>query len=798
MPHSLFYRKHVSEYSYQDENKKITINEQRIDVSALTHEINGAHSSEFQELYSNMSDLLRETNDAQFGIVSRLVEVKGTIPVEYEWVRDATRSIPLAERMPHDAPVIEANNALLRCLSRLRPIDYVLEKKYGDKNPGSRCRDLLQAHFELCTRSVLSAAQSDKSDSEKLKQIAKIESKFNTSLVKVLHEAHLTQGCTNKSDAEHLLFHYRNLSSLLENPARTLVTLTYDKAAGIFQRETQYPVTDKTEKQHEAIKELAKIQLHPLDFEKNAHNSKNCATQQADSFFVDLMNENSTALSAQARKTHLVGAKNAFIVKNELIPLAELPEPEADFNALKAESENILWLARTGVPVYVGSGENSHRIEEHTTENLEQIRMAASRRAGMESPRLHVTCLNTYSPLENQITMVDNLYKATRRKGLGDEISYAPINPDGTFRLMDVAPNLHFNDGDKPTSSFPLQKKDRLDQVSKVVLAAANTESTISIVQCASGQDRTGTVVEKATQSWMEKRYAALGKEPSHIEITRAEGGNAAEITSHHIHGSPGMKTESMANNFFDDDTAFSKAASDQFYRSSASTNKKNKVEAVDFLTSPAKEAIKTYERNLGAFEESLEDFEVTISGDPKSQKFYDSGIDLLNKIKRIGANNPDAQNLAQLNAILPHCTYLTNNHDKAASPEYKESARRLASLSKHVSGSSSPAWHAVGVALLSFACMALVVAGILAAIPSGGTSLLLVAAGVTGLGLTTAATIGGGVIVGAAAAGAVALNSGKETGLAQSITNFKSTLDNIKEHVEDSSVQDEGPEFKI
>lgn len=792
MKHSLFFSKHVKEFVYQnDEN--VDIKEQRIDISALIYEVQNARLSELQELYSNMGDLFRETNDAQFGIVSGLVEVAGTTPVEYQWVRDATRSLPLDERMPHDAPVIEANNALLRCLSRVRPIDYAIDKKYGDNKPGPRCRELLQAHFEQCTQAILSAAQSDKSDTEKLKQIEQLERKFNTALLKVLHEANLAQGCDNKEDAEHLLFHYRNLSSLIEDPARAMVTLTYDQHAGILQRETQYPVTEKTAKQHETMKELSSIQLHPFDNEKNAHNSKNSATQEADALFAELMDKDTTALSAQARKTHLVGAKNAFIVKNELIQLDELPVTDVDLNQFQATDKNTLWLARTGVPVYVGSGEKIGRVDAHTQENLEQIRMAAVKRIGIPNPKLHITCLNTYSPLENQMKMVDSLYRATRGRGQGDEITYAPTNPDGTFRRMDIAPNLLFEEGEKPSKSIPLQKKDRLEQVSKIVLAAANTDSTVSVVQCASGQDRTGTAVEKATQSWMSKCYAAMGKDPSHIETMRAEGGNAAEITTHHIHGSPGMKTESMANNFFGGATTFSDAAAEQFYRDSANTNKKNKADNVDFLSVPSKEAIKTYERNLRAFEISLDIFEEKINNDPKKRQCYASGLDLLSKIKKIGSEDKlSAQSLAELNEVLPHCTYLLNHHDRAGSPEFKENIMRLARLSNYVSGSSSPGWKALGICLITFACLGLVAAGILAAIPTAGASVILAVSGATGIAVSAVTAAGFCTVAGSATAGIIAVKVGSEKGLAYSISDFKSHLDDIKENVQDSSSENE------
>ncbi len=74
------------------------------------------------KLYDQLSDLLRETNDAQFGIVSKLNN-KG------EWVRDATQSKDLADRIPHAHPIIESNNALLRCLSRLKAVDYAIAKE---------------------------------------------------------------------------------------------------------------------------------------------------------------------------------------------------------------------------------------------------------------------------------------------------------------------------------------------------------------------------------------------------------------------------------------------------------------------------------------------------------------------------------------------------------------------------------------------------------------------------------------------------------------------------------------------
>lgn len=759
--------------------------EQRLDVNAVTALIGDRQLSDLQSVYSQITDLLRETNDAQFGIESQLIEG--------QWVRNATRAVALAERMSHDAPVIEANNALMRCLARLRPIDYAIGKKHHEHNPilEEEVRGSLKAQFAETAALILQIAQSDQSDELKLEEIKKLEKEFNTSLIKGLYAANLTEGCESVDDVEKLLFHYRNLSSLLD-PARTMVTLTYDSEAKVLQRETQYPVTKKSAWQKLECDALRMIQPHPFKDEKNGHNVRPLASQQADSFFADFMEQDDRALPAQARKTHLVGAKNAFIVKNELIPVASL-SVEDQLGDYHASTDNTLWLARTGVPVYVGSGEDKESIQLHTTENLQQIRRAAQERMGRAELYLHVTCLNTYTPLENQKSMIDHLYEATRgREGGGDEISYVPTNHDGTFRAMDVAPHLVFAEGNAPSYSLPLQKADRLAEVTKVVLAAARDEATVSIVQCASGQDRTGTALEKATQVWMQGRYADLGLNATNIETMRALGGNAAEIATHLVPGSPGMKKESMANNFFGDESTFSKTASEQFYLSSAETNKKNPVGRVDFLTTPSQAARAEYEANLQAFENSLIAYKDSIGQDENKQKFYDNGVLLLNNIKAVAADDPDSKAISDLNTVLVHSkVMLQPDRD---SDEFQESSRRLASMSHEVSGRSSSAWKALGIGLLAFACVALVVAGVLAAIPSGGSSLLLTVAGATGLSLGAAAGIGAGIVGGAALTGTASLVVGSEKGLAKSISNFKAALQNIKEDDENHPPSSNNP----
>lgn len=739
--------------------RSIVGQEQRLDPTKLTdwmqrERLPVYHPEGNRSFYDDMSDLLREANDAQFGIVSKLEAG--------QWVRDATDSIPLDERLSHDSSVIEANNTLLRCLSRVRAIDFAIAQKY----PGEEGGGIRLAIKERCCRftaEILDIAQGHKSDSDKLKAMKEYEKQFDTDLIKHLHEANLTKGCETAEDAEKLLFHYRNLSSLLV-PARTMVTITYDKEAKVLQRETQYPVTTKTDVQRQAIQELRNIHPHPFKEEKNAHNVRDIATQEADSLFVDLMERDDRALPAQARKTHLAGAKNAFIVKNELIFVGEGEDLE-QASARGPEAGDLLWLARSGVPVYVGKGETDERIQTHTQENLDQIRLAAIDHMRLDRDatlHLHVTTLNTVSPFEHQATMVNHLYAATRKGTKGDDISYMPTNPDGTFRLLDIASSLHFNEGEsRPSGSAPLQKATRLDSVATVMLKAANEGSgQLSLVQCASGQDRTGTAVEKTTQKWMEERYRAKHLDTATIQTMRAEGGNAAEITSHHVHGSPGMKKESIADNTFGEGRAFNSVATQQFYRKSANTNKKNPIGDVNFLKSPSAKAVHEYYDHLQQFDKALHAFQTNAKA--KRQDFHDRGVMLLHHVQAIAGGDPkslDSKSLADLSMVLAHATQALNH------PGDEHNMRKLAGLSKVVSGHASPKWQALGLCLLGFACAALVVVGVLAAIPSGGLSLS--AAVVGAIGLTAMAT-----------GGTVLAKTNREKGLAKEVSHFKSALD--------------------
>jgi hypothetical protein len=706
--------------------------------------------------YEKMSDLLREVNDAQFGIIS--------LNTNNEWLRDTTKAIPSSQRMPVDAPLIDANNMLLRCLSRLRPIDYAIGKKISNPQYAGKLRREIRNRFALLCGDILQIAQSkEESDEQKWTEINKQETMFNAFLVNKLHAANLTKGCETAEDAEKLLMHYRNLSSVL-TPSRPLVTLSYDKVAQVLHRETQYPVTEKTPEQQKDLAQLKKITPYPFEKEKNAHNVRNLATQEADLLFADLIERNDRALPAQTRKTHLVGAKNTFIVKNELIERVyptQLDDLQYLAQLKAADEEDIFWLARGGSPVYLGSGESHERVQRHTRENFKQIHQAAAKEMqNLSDLELSVITLNTYSPLQQQTKIVEEVWEATRQNDQGPYGSYLPTNHEGTLRLIDVDPDL-LPPQQRPVGSHPLQKANRVQVIAELILATWESfkGKLIHFVHCASGQDRTGTVVEKVTRLWLKKRYEKKGFDPSNIDSMRAMGANAAEIASHHLPGSPGMKTYSKADNFFGKGTSFSPEANKQFYRKSADTNKVNHVEDVDFLLfHPAAEYAEFIKLKKN-FSDSLKKI--------NQLKLKEKGNKLLKEVDTL-----DKKFVLSANELTDLCLVLTYANQTLESPQNTENIQRLASLSKHVLGKEAPHWKSVGVALISFALLALI--GLVIAIPSGGASLLLTTLGVTGLGVTLGSVATGLTIAGTLSTGICFFAHNCEKGLAKATTKFK------------------------
>ncbi len=171
------------------------------------------------------------------------------------------------------------------------------------------------------------------------------------------------------------------------------------------------------------------------------------------------------------------------------------------------------------------------------------------------------------------------------------------------------------------------------------------------------------------------------------------------------------------------------------------------------------------YPNVLRDFQTKLEKFNDPSSD--KNHKLYQEGSKLIKCLNEINPAEPG--NVAMLLKIVKHASLAVDN------PSNMQNIRDMGALSQNLSGKSSHFWKALGAALLMFAGSVLFAFGVLAAIPSGGTSLLLSVLGASAIG----ASVGGAVAV--AGAGAVMHAHGQEKGLAKSVTHFKTAVEKLK-----------------
>lgn len=599
----------------------------------------------YQDSYRATMDVLLSEQDRFFNIDSYRYFDKET--GQDIWVRDATGAYSLNHtlRPKHDAVPIEGNNALMRCLSRLRAIDYVIaqvESEALDKvHEGTTKREQIRISLHQAFKALevdikgYDEPTVDAHDEQQLAAIRNQERAFNTLLIRKLHEANLTEGCLTKQDAEKLLMHYRTLSSVLD-PAMPLVTLTYDEAGQMLQQEVQYPVTVKTATQKEAIASLKQVVRIPEQAEKNSHTLSRIAIQQADACFADCLMADDRMLSAQARKTHLMTVKNAFIVKTSTALGIKSLRNNPLYSDVKQkplepiDDDNQIMLARTGSLVFVGKGEKKRETDKATQENLKQIQIAANRinNKSDETASIHLMVLNTDSRQERQ----DKILSGLRRVIVGDAesshvMSNVPTNDIGTAfyspSLSVAIQDTYKQQKSQNNSWWTLGQKATRLQMAVTATLSAIAAGFISCVMCASGQDRTGTVIEKSIQEktleqWIAYQTKQTGSAPEAsaverqrklIQEMRARGFNASIISTHMAPGSPGLKKQSKANNWFNAKRTFGPFADNEFYLDSADTNKQNFVGDVTFLQSPDEVARETFEIKRHRFELTLATF---------------------------------------------------------------------------------------------------------------------------------------------------------------------------------------------
>ena len=693
-----------------------------IPVSAKSGLSNSPRQSTEQETdllsYSQIADLIREHSDAQLGIVSSLEGDR--------WVRDATAQGKPIESISRVA-VIEGDNTILRMLSRLRPIDFHIQH-LSEFNQA--CLDELKIELAENMCRILAIAQMDQlSEEDKLTNFKKIETNFNTFLIQKLHENQLTQGIYTKEDAEKLLFHYRNMSSVLE-PARTLVTITYDEKAKVLQRDTQYPLTKKTQAQKDEILKLKSVIPFPVQSEQSAHSNLNQAMQEVDQVFADKIAADDTLLPAQTRKTHLTSLKNAYLVCSELVFGAERADLNFFANPLKTKEQ--LWLARSASPVYVGKGETAQTIQAQAIENIEQIRAGAQALMDNSNLKIHLTSLNTNTRVGHQDLIIKTLEAATKQQG--DAFSNVPTNFHGRWEDNKLSPLV--KDKISPSKAHMIEDiSHRLHQAAEVLVAAAESENVLSVVQCASGQDRTGVAVEYAIQEWTRKAYQNHNIEPlEELEIVRARGSNAAEIASHLVQGSRGIKQTSKPGSLFNP------RVDKYFFLGSADTNKKNKVDksVIDDLNHPSDAAKKEYQKKLSAFKASFHN--LTDQASTNQKQFNESCQSLVAFVEKAHQANPNAKELYILTQILSCATQTLSDIEDIE--RTKINVERLTILSQQSAlFPNQTLWKNISMALLVVGAAALICIGILSFIPTAGFGLML-ALLVTTLGSTAASHV--------------------------------------------------------
>lgn len=731
--------------------------------------------------YSDLDNQIRTQIDSDLGIKRKIVQDEKAYPTGSAVIRDATSTEPI--NAYHESRFsMEVNNMLLRVLGRLRGIDYALMKQ-AESDPEnetiySNLRRDLSKQFDKLTSSANEFSSDPKNgerDFELFKKfLYKYEERFNTEvLCNALYQAHLDEGCSSQADYEKLLFHYRNLSALIE-PAKTLITICYDDKAKVIHRIRQDPIAKKLPQQGAAIaKEMSETCLYPSPNKRNFQTSQKMAMQIANSCFADLAGRDDRMLGAQTRKTHMHGAKNAFFVTNELVFGVEEKDLRQEvLMNLPSNPEDVQYFVRSATPVYIGGGETERRVQEATRANIEQIRRFAIEKRELtgeeaQNLKIHYTCLVTDSPLEGQDRMIHHAYQATRYNSESqNDISYIPTNWDGTHRRLDLATKLEI-DHPPSTAPTPSNQAARYRQAVQVSVSIRGKQDVCELVTCASGQDRTGGETEAATLAWVRERYKKHGitfnqesldpEKGDSAEQARAKGRNAADLNGHLVGGSPGCKKDSCGRSLIGHDHLFAPETEEAMYLDVANTNKSNKVDKSSLkacMTSTKSEiAEKQYIRAMLGLEAAYKGCQ--------NEALWEAGKNVYEQVSKVKDRVPH-QDLGILIRTVKQATeVLSGSKSKQVQAE---GISRLGVIAKELNKKSL--LKKVGGALLVLGGVALVAAGILFAIPSGGGSLLAAVLGAKAIAVA-AVTLGlqSTIAVGASSAlvGATATYAGNK-----------------------------------
>ena len=330
-----------------------------------------------QALYRELMDDTRTVAESYSGFQSYRDKTLGV------WVRKAATS----ERIACDEMDIKRNRILMRCLSRVRAVDYAMSHVSDlEESERQRTRVAIKERFDQFA-SELEGDPEDELDDDR-DQVEEKEKAFNTFLIQQLHAANLTEGCFGTAAAAALLKHYEILSHVLD-AALPIVTFKYNKTTQHLEREIQYPVTLKTDEQKKEFEKLKIIKFNPSEDEINAHTRNPLAMQRADACFAELLISDDRALSSAACATHPMGAKDAFVVQRDSLNIQGhaisdvLGKPMADW-----EHSETHWSLNKGAVAFNGLGETPESGSQYAETSMKQILEQAKFFSGIEAQTL--------------------------------------------------------------------------------------------------------------------------------------------------------------------------------------------------------------------------------------------------------------------------------------------------------------------------------------------------------------------------------------------------------------------------
>lgn len=528
-----------------------------------------------------------------------------------QWTRDATQALDIDKRLPRDDVRFQSTQMLCRCLTRLASVYHAIETKLEDKRAlsqslladlASQVAEIMQQHQYMLSPDPIDSLPKPSS------YFHDVEQAFNLKLVETLRQANLLTGIDTQKKAEKLLFHCKNLYSVLR-PARTVVTVTKAQRQNgepIYLKTVNRPITKKTPQQRQALESLRVVGRAEDRDGKTLHRSMPIAMQEISALFYPKLLDDRTMLPAQARKFIAHTVKNGWDVVETLseqnpLRVAELvPCQNSEGQAC------VLRYRRSGSPAPTATIPEQELLDA-TRESILQIQnMTADEGA---TPELCIFNLMTRIDYQYQKQAID-----VERWFAGDAEARFKGNAAVLSNLgLVVAPTAFHGKVHSPIVSQSAQTMFDLETAGLPNFTMESAIGMVSgyaakvlhkghakvggrdihvLIHCASGQDRTHTAIVRLLGDWfgayLRQQFAttALGSgaesfagyEQAFVRLF-ITGNVGPFLNSIMVPGAPGLKSDSKDASIIplaEEDKK--RAVLGQLYLKSASRNKQNSL----------------------------------------------------------------------------------------------------------------------------------------------------------------------------------------------------------------------------